>query len=427
MYTIQKKNLKEKYIRKKLYNNYLNDYNYFNKNNVKMGKIRKRNLDNQIINKKKQKENVPKMLYSNFYLGQSVPNLSIGNFYLKTHSLSNIKNNNINDNIYFNKTKYDKNYIEETIRLNSQDEKIISSHVNKPMMIFDDLFSCIDNLKIISHNEKEEEKKEEYNNNNIDNNNENKIIDNINNKNENIKNNIHLNLNERKDKILSHRIHKDNLSLSPPTIKNIFRNSNNKNNIKLKMSFTTNLSDDSIIKKILNERRNYKEILQFNDYGKYKFSRDGLNYPEKILENKLPNYKGDNKKEKIYFNYRKKFSNPDKIYNSIGSFNTKFNHELSRISHSYGKEESKGRFIKNPLIKRYENSIPYYDIYKDIKFIENRYLDKGKYKYKLLPLINAKIRNFDRLGQKIYKMNIQKRNLQLKIDSLGLSKTNYEF
>ena len=192
----------------------------------------------------------------------------------------------------------------------------------------------------------------------------------------------------------------------------------------MKMSLTTNLSDDSIMQKVLDQRRNYKQILQFNDYGKYKFSRKGLNYPESIPENKLPNYKGNDKKEKIYFNYRKKVSNPNKIYNSLESFDTKFNYELGRISHTYGKEESKGRFIKNPLIDRYQNSIPFYDIYKDIKFVENRYLDKGRYKYKLLPLINAKMRNFDRLGQKIYKMNIQKRNKEMVIKN-ALNKTNF--
>ena len=99
------------------------------------------------------------------------------------------------------------------------------------------------------------------------------------------------------------------------------------------------------------------------------------------------------------------------------------NYELARISHSYGKEESKGRFLRNPLIDRYQNTIPYYDIYKDIKFVENRYLEKGRYKYKLLPLVNAKMRNFDRLGQKIYQMNLQKRNGELVLNSIGLDKS----
>ena len=58
------------------------------------------------------------------------------------------------------------------------------------------------------------------------------------------------------------------------------------NQYPVKMSLATNLTDDSIVQKILEERRNYKQILHFNDYGKYKFSRRGLNYPETIPENK---------------------------------------------------------------------------------------------------------------------------------------------
>ena len=46
--------------------------------------------------------------------------------------------------------------------------------------------------------------------------------------------------------------------------------------------------------------------------------------------------------------------------------------------------------------------IPVYEIYKDIKYIENRYTDK-KFKYKMLPLINQKLRNLDKLADKFYK------------------------
>jgi hypothetical protein len=41
----------------------------------------------------------------------------------------------------------------------------------------------------------------------------------------------------------------------------------------------------------------------------------------------------------------------------------------------------------------------------------------------MLPLINAKMRNFDRLGQKIYQMNIQKRNGELVLNSIGLDRS----
>ena len=410
MLSSENKSAKNENRRKILVNHYLNDFNYFNKNNIKMSKIRKENLSNLIKDKKGKKLNLPKMLYSNLFIGLNIPNISKENSHTNINSLNKV--NNINDdNIPFNNIKYDKEYIEETIKLDSQEEKLNTSHVNKPIIIFDDIFKCIDNLELTDRDKKEE--KEIDNQNNKTNNNENK-----NNDNSEKDNNIN-------KQILNIGIPKNNFSFSKNKLRTIYNNNAiNNDNIKMKMSLTTNLSDDSIIQKVLEQRRNYKQILQFNDYGKYKFSRKGLNYPESIPENKLPNYKGNDNKEKIYFNYRKKVSNPDKIYNSIESFDSKFNYELSRISRTYGKEESKGRFIKNPLIHRYQNTIPFYDIYKDIKFVENRYLDKGRYKYKLLPLINAKMRNFDRLGEKIYKMNLQKRNKEMIVKN-GLSKSNF--
>ena len=410
MLSLENKSAKTENKRRILINNYLNDFNYFNKNNIKMSKIRKENLYNLIKEKKGKKLNLPKMLYSNLYMGLNIPNISKEKYHTNINSLNKLQTIN-DDNIPYNNIKFDKEYIEETIKLDSQEEKLNTSHVNKPIIIFDDIFKCIDNLELTERDKKEE--KEIENQNNKNDNNEIKINDN---------NEKESNLNKQ---FLNTGNSRNNFSLSKDKLRTIYNNNkNNTDNIKMKMSLTTNLSDDSIMQKVLEQRRNYKQILQFNDYGKYKFSRKGLNYPESIPENKLPNYKGNDKKEKIYFNYRKKVSNPNKIYNSLESFDTKFNYELGRISHTYGKEESKGRFIKNPLIDRYQNSIPFYDIYKDIKFVENRYLDKGRYKYKLLPLINAKMRNFDRLGQKIYKMNIQKRNKEMVIKN-ALNKTNF--
>ena len=54
--------------------------------------------------------------------------------------------------------------------------------------------------------------------------------------------------------------------------------------------------------------------------------------------------------------------------------------------------------------------IPLYDIYKDLKVIENRYVG-SKYKYKLLPLYNKRLSNLDKLAEKFY--NIQNNNAEL--------------
>ena len=395
-YVIERRYIKDP-SKKRFMNNYLNDYNYFNKNNIKMNKIRKENLNEQIkIKHKKETElRLPKMLYSNLFLGSPLPNVSLDNKEIRTKSLNNIRYDTIDNPVPFNNEKYDKNYIKKTINLESQEEKLNNSHVGKPMMLFDDILNCVDNLELSNRDDELTRK---------DNNSLSEVK----------KNTIEQGINTS-DNLIDDKIYSRN--------KSSLQNEGGLFNNHVKMSLATNLTDDSIVQKVLEERRNYKQILHFNDYGKYKFSRRGLNYPETIPENNLPNYTGDDSQELAYYDYRKKVSNPKKIYNSIGSFNTKFNNELTRISRSYGKEESKLRFINNPLINRYQNTIPYYDIYKDIKFVENRYLDKGRYKYKLLPLINAKMRNFDRLGQKIYQMNIQKRNGELVLNSIGLDRS----
>ena len=57
--------------RRKLTNQYFNDYNYFNKNNIKMSIWRQNHL-NQSIKEKREKAkqfHLPKMLYSNLFLG----------------------------------------------------------------------------------------------------------------------------------------------------------------------------------------------------------------------------------------------------------------------------------------------------------------------------------------------------------------------
>ena len=231
MYSFENKSAKTENKRKLLINNYLNDFNYFNKNNIKMNKIRKENLNNLLKDKKEKKLSLPKMLYSNLFLGSSSPNISKENFHTNLNSFNKI--NNINDdNIPFNNTKYDKQYIEETIKLESQEEKINTSHVNKPMIIFDDIFKCIDNLELTDRDKKIEKEIEKQNNKND--NNDNKIINN--NEKENNINNL----------ILNKGISRNNFSLSKNKLNTIYNNNtNNKtDNIKLKMSLTTNLSDD---------------------------------------------------------------------------------------------------------------------------------------------------------------------------------------
>ena len=124
----------------------------------------------------------------------------------------------------------------------------------------------------------------------------------------------------------------------------------------------------------------------------------------------MPEYKGNDKLEKEYFEYRKKRKYPELVYNKINSFNTHFNKELGRINNNYGKVKSKGRFVNNPILKKYMEIIPVYDIYKDLKAIENRYID-SKFKFKLLPLVNTRLRKLDKLADRVYKQQKLKNGL----------------
>ncbi len=187
-----------------------------------------------------------------------------------------------------------------------------------------------------------------------------------------------------------------------------------KDNIKEKEIIEKDLKNVKIIQskniisqkkfdKIKERQKLYKDNLIFSDFGKYKFTKTGLLYPNNLKKYELPNYNGKDKIEKEYFNYKKKIKNPNLVYNKLNSFDEEFNKDLGLISNNYGKVKSRVRFTKNPLLKQYMDMIPIYDIYKDIKSIENRYIN-SKYKYKLLPLVNNKLRSLDKLADKFYKM-----------------------
>lgn len=164
--------------------------------------------------------------------------------------------------------------------------------------------------------------------------------------------------------------------------------------------------DKEEIKNIKNKERLLKNnLILENNYGKYKFSRTGLVYPNKLDKYELPNYSGKYCEDEEYFNYKKKVKNPNLVYNRITNFEEALNRDLEMINKTYGKTQSRTRFSKNPLLKKYMEMIPLYDIYKDLKVIENRYVG-SKYKYKLLPLYNKRLSNLDKLADKFYKIQI---------------------
>ena len=305
---------------------------------------------------------------------------------------------------------------------------MVKSHANKKFDLFDDIFNTVDNLQLNNSegNNKNNEENDflpDYYLKSLTQDNSKEIINNNNNENETEEKKKSLSVideNEEKNKNTNNNNNEinDNVMITIQNKENKDSMSNTFTSPEAQIN--TVLSNSDLIKKILSENRNYKNSLQFNDYGKYKYTQKGLNYPYDIESKNLPSYVGNDSRDKSYFDYRKKASNTNQIYNNIGSFGNKFNRELARISRSYGKEESKARFVQNPVLKKYHDQIPYYNLYKDLKFVENKYLEKGRYKFKLLPLINTKLRNFDRLGNKVYQMSINKRNQTLKLETIKL-------
>jgi len=188
----------------------------------------------------------------------------------------------------------------------------------------------------------------------------------------------------------------------------------NKRNKKINKDFFItneyNKNTEITENKIKKNKTSFKNNLYFENYGKFKFTKPGILYPKRLKKFELPSYEGNNQEEKKYFNYRKKISFPEQEYNKISHFDEKFNKDLGKISNNYANSVSRTRFTENPLLKKYMEIIPIYDIYKDLKEIENRYIGT-KYKFKLLPLYNKKITHLDKLADRFYKTQYSKEGL----------------
>ena len=446
-------NNSEKDIRFIQTNFYLNDFNYYYKNNLKMNKLRQEKIKEhkKTIDDNKKINTMPKMLYFNKFIHSNPKIFSKKN--MKT--ISDVHTPHLlSDEKLISKSISKKNKNEEykTIELaikNKSIEQNSKRHIKKTIKAFDDLLQCVDGFKI--NDRKKRLKLLLGENNNDDKNKENSEDDE---EDINIEN---YNFDEYKKKFkdekmkLKENVCKTEIDLNKPLLKDELDieiqsdllNSNNNDNIYLTQNYnikgnkndnkkkqikknnlrekklnksvdkkflTINnmimISDESLANKIKSLRKNFKKDLYFNrnNYGKYKFTELGLNYPLSFNKyKKYPDYNGNDLEERRMFNYKSKVSNPNYNYTNIGSFNDKFNKDLSGISNFYGKEQAKGRFIRNPLISMFSKYIPNYEMYKDLKFIENRYTHKNKYKFKLKSLVNNSKNNFDRLANIIYK------------------------
>ena len=460
----QNPNKYKKYVKTNLY---LNEYNYYFKNAIKMNKIREEKFKEYKLKIEKARKNniLPKMLYFNKFLNNDTKkNSQIKKIYNQKALINANKSNKskLNNECITSESRplaYKK--IEKAIIAKNIEEHN-KSHIKKTFKAFDDLIKYVDNFRfqkrrpnlnliitenndniisdVFDANEKENNSEDEEEVTNIENynydefkqkyqdakinsnsqanlktfNNE-RILEN--NYSENFKNmdennndsNIYitasnyLKKNKEKDDTINNKNNYKTLEKSEKS--NSFDNKKKKNPEKKKLFINnmTIISDDSLVNKIKNIGRDFKNGLYFNEYGKFKFTELGLNYPNSVDKyKKIPDYQGNDLEEKEVFNYRRAVTNPKYNYTNIGSFNEKFNNDLSDISTFYGKESSKGRFLRNPLVTKYSKYIPNYDKYKDLKFIENRYISKNRYKFRLKPLINNKKNNFDKLGNYVY-------------------------
>ena len=130
-----------------LNNNYYNHYNYFNRNAIKMNKLKKKDYDEYIKEKKTtmNKYHLPKMLYSNSHFGK--PNYSIDNAEIKK-MVFDINKEIIDTPVPYSNTRYEKDDIKDAISTTFNEKKIQTSHAGKPLMLFDDILNTVDNLEI---------------------------------------------------------------------------------------------------------------------------------------------------------------------------------------------------------------------------------------------------------------------------------------
>lgn len=306
-------------------NFYLNDYNYFHKNLIKMRKVRKDIINSIVRSKTKERarEPLPKMLTSTsicFYPTS---------FIKKSRNKSDMMGDAI-----------------EHFSLNEEKENKFQTFSTP---LFEDLLNCVDNLSIN---------------------------------------------NEEKENLFITRVHgiNDNMQEDP---------------IKIKISNVT-----SVVERI--KQKNF-DLNTEKPTMKQTLKHTHNLISSTVCANRSPikskiNLIKCSSCDKNYFTYRSKIKNPLLVYNNIGTFNDKFNSELHRISYNYGTLKSKARFTENPMLKPFWSNSPF-GIYKDIRSIENRNAD-NKLKFKLLPLHNRRKRLLDAVGEKIFKENKLKCEIQ---------------
>ena len=141
-------NNSEKDIRFIQTNFYLNDYNYYNKNILKMNKLREEKIKEhkKTIDNDKKANIMPKMLYFNKFF-QSTPKIYQKNNLRIIPNPKSTENSTIKKNI----SKINKNEEYEKIELAIKSKSIEQNskrHIKKTIKAFDDLLQYVDGFKI---------------------------------------------------------------------------------------------------------------------------------------------------------------------------------------------------------------------------------------------------------------------------------------
>lgn len=126
-------------------NNYLNNFNYYNKNNIKMLELRKRKyLQNRFESEEfKRERDIPELTYTTSYY-----------IYYNNNKTNNdyIKNDRKNNNF----KKAEINYLHDLFQLKSENKLSINlktNRINRNLKIFDDLISDLNKQKSLKMNE----------------------------------------------------------------------------------------------------------------------------------------------------------------------------------------------------------------------------------------------------------------------------------
>lgn len=100
------------------------------------------------------------------------------------------------------------------------------------------------------------------------------------------------------------------------------------------------------------------------------------------------------------FNIESKIEH-NRRYQPVSSFELKLSKELQRISQAYKKDDIRKLMYKSETLAAFYQLKPKYEMYRDVKWIENRFMGRT-FKAKLLP-INYKTKdNMNKLAKRFY-------------------------